>query len=208
MMKAKLKDRIEAARLLESELENYKANKDVVVMAIYEGGVPLGYHLAKKLKVSFDIVPCKKLDHPAKKGKIIGSVTIDEITTHDDADIPCDYIYHQVRQIQNELKNRYKHYRGDKLPLELKEKIVILVDDHLKTKDSMMVCLRSIKKQAPAKIIVAVPVSTVAASQQIMPEVDDFICLIKSFDHDSADNIYENQPTASDEEVKYLLNLA
>jgi predicted phosphoribosyltransferase len=203
----KFKDRADAARILANKLSVFKNKKDVIVVAILAGGVPVGYHLSALLNIPFDIIPCKKVNHPAKQGKTIGSVTLNEINIHDDMDIPGDYTLHQVRQIQNELIARYKLYMQDRKPIALKGKTVILVDDRLKTGDTMLACLRSIKKQKPAKIIVAVPVTTLAASHQIIAEVDDFICVVKTFDFQHTDNFYENLSRVSDGEVKNFLDL-
>lgn len=203
----KFKDRADAARLLANKLTMYKNKTDTVVIAILAGGVPIGYHLADLLNLPFDIIPCKKICHPSKIGKTIGSVTLNEISIHDDTDIPGDYTHHQVRQIQNELIARYKLYMQDRKPISLKGKTVILVDDRLKTGDTMLACLRSIKKQKPSKIIAAVPVTTLAASHQVIGEVDDFICVVKTFDFQHADDFYENLPRVSEGEVKNFLDL-
>ncbi len=203
----KFKDRADAAQLLANKLKGYKDKTGVVVIAILAGGVPIGYHLADLLNLPFDIIPCKKINHPSKIGKSIGSVTLNEVNIHDDMDIPGDYTHHQIRQIQNELKARYKLYMQDRKPLSLKGKTVILVDDRLKTGDTMLACLRSIKKQKPSKIIVAVPVTTLAASHQIIGEVDDFICVVKTFDFQHTDDFYENLPRVSEREVKKFLDL-
>jgi predicted phosphoribosyltransferase len=203
----KFKDRADAAQLLANKLKGYKDKTDAVVIAILAGGVPIGYHLSSLLNLPFDIIPCKKICHPSKIGKTIGSVTLNEISIHDDTDIPGDYTHHQVRKIQNELIARYKLDMQDRKPISLKEKTVILVDDRLKTGDTMLACLKSIKIRKPSKIIVAVPVTTLAASHQIIGEVDDFICVVKTFDFQHTDDFYENLPRVNDREVKNFLDL-
>ncbi len=204
----KLHDRADAARILGNKLKVYRDKTDAVVIAILAGGVPIGYHLSALLNLPFDIIPCKKIDHPSKMGKTIGSVTLNEINIHDDTDIPGDYTHHKVRKIQNELIARHNLYMQDRKPISLKGKTVILVDDRLKTGDTMLACLRSIKKQNPSKIIVAVPVTTLAASHQIIGEVDDFISVVKTFDIQHTDDFYENLPRVSDSDVKHFLDLA
>jgi predicted phosphoribosyltransferase len=71
----------------------------------------------------------------------------------------------------------------------------------------MLACLKSIKIQKPSKIIVAVPVTTLAAGHQVIGEVDDFICIVKTFDFQRTDDFYENLPRVCDEEVKNFLDL-
>lgn len=203
----KFKDRADAARLLFDKLSIYKNNKDVVVIAILAGGVPVGYHLADMLNVPFEIIPCKKICHPSRHGHTIGSVSLSEISIHDNQDIPGDYVHHQVRQIRNDLKGRYRLYMGDKKPTDLKGKTVILVDDRLKTGDTMLASIRSIKKQKPSKIIVVVPVTTVQASHQIMSKVDDFVCVIKTHDFNNTEDFYESLPRVGDDEVRSFLEL-
>lgn len=203
----KFKDRVEAAQLLANNLKEFKDKNDVIVIAILAGGVPVGYHLATLLNAPFDIIPCKKIDHPGKRGNTIGSVTLNEISIHDNAEIPADYTHRQVRQIQNELIARYNLYMQGRKPISLEGKTVILVDDLLKTGDTMLACLRSIKKQKPLKIIVAVPVTTVVASHQIIAEVDDFVCMVKTYDLHHSDDFYEKLPHVSDAEVIKFLDL-
>jgi predicted phosphoribosyltransferase len=41
----------------------------------------------------------------------------------------------------------------------------------------MIACLRSIRKQRPRKIIIAVPVISAEALEIIRPETDDLVCL-------------------------------
>ena len=204
----KFKDRADAARLLANKLRGYQDKTDSVVIAILAGGVPIGYHLSALLNLPFDIVLCKKINHPSKMGKTIGSVTLNEISMHDDTDIPGDYTHHQVRQIQNELIARYKLCMQGQKPISLKGKTVILVDDRLKTSDTMLACIKGIKKQQPSKIIVAVPVATLAASHQVIEEVDDFICVVKTFDFQHTDDFYESLPRVDEGEVKKFLDLA
>ncbi len=204
---SKFKDRTNAACLLANKLKMFKDKEDVVVVAILAGGVPVGYHLSILLNQPFDIIPCRKLDHPAKRGKTIGSVTLNEIHIHDEMDIPGDYTRHQIRQIQNDLKAKYKLYMRGRKPIAFKGKTVILVDDRLKTMDTMLACIKSIKKQRPAKIIVAVPVTSLVASHQIIAEVDDFVSLVKTFDFQHTDEFYTEIPRVSDGEIKRILNL-
>ena len=203
----KFKDRADAARLLFNKLTEYKNKNDVIVIAILAGGVPVGYHVADMLNVPFDIIPCKKICHPSKHGQAIGSVSLSEISIHDNQDLPGDYVHHQVRQIRNDLKGRYKLHMGDKKPVDLKGKTVLLVDDRLKTGDTMLAGIMSIKEQKPSKIIAVVPVTTIQASHQIMAEVDDFVCIIKTHDLDNTEGFYESLPRVSDEEVKSFLDL-
>lgn len=203
----RFKDSIDGAFHLSEKLSAYNDRKDVIVVAVLAGGIPIGYHLAKMLKVQLDIIPCKKLSHPTEKGKTIGSATLDEVRIHNKMIIPSDYIHYQVQHIRNELRDRYKLYMQDTKPISLKGKTVILADDIVKTGYTVLACIGSIRKQKPAKIIVAVPVSTRAASDRIESEVDEFICVIKVRDFNSAEDFYDNLTHMTDGEAKNLLNL-
>jgi predicted phosphoribosyltransferase len=94
---------------------------------------------------------------------------------------------------------------GDKEPLDIKNKIVIVVDDGVATGKTILVTLQLLRAKNPKKIIVAVPVSSVEAANQIAQEADEFICLYKPEPFYGVGRFYENFNQTSDEEVKLFL---
>ena len=88
----------------------------------------------------------------------------------------------------------------------LKDKIVILVDDGLASGFTMLAAARSVKDKAPKKVIVAVPTASSGAIELLAPEVDEIICLnIRSGSSFAVADAYENWHDLTDEEVLKIL---
>jgi predicted phosphoribosyltransferase len=197
-----LQDRLQVAHLLADKLLAYK-NSDAVVVAVPRGGVPIGFALANLLNLSLEIVASKKIKHPAHGNQSIGSVSVDDLVIKEELrNIPQDYICHQVVLLQHTLKAKCAYYRGCNPVISLTDRTVIVVDDLIQTGDTILACLKSIKKQSPGKIIMASSTATPEAAQIISDEVDEFIALqIEKGNH--LHGIFE---PVSDEEVRKLLS--
>ncbi|MEO5600465.1 MAG: phosphoribosyltransferase family protein [Cyclobacteriaceae bacterium] len=198
-------NREDAGFIIAQRLSEYK-NGNVVVVAIPHGGVPVGSSLARNLGVPFEVMPCRKITHPAEREKTIASVSADEILLHNTVGIPSDYIYHQTVLLRNAISRESAYYYGGRPQPDFYNRVVILVDDVLKNADTMLAALRSIRRKNPIKIIVAVSVVVLAATPPIIQEADDFIYLQQVEDNEAAKSFYVNLPKVEDEEVRDLLN--
>ena len=122
--------------------------------------------------------------------------------------IPQSAIDALIARKQEELAYRAEIYRSHRPPADLKDRIVIVVDDGLATGATMAAALQIVHKSAPARIIVAVPVAAHDSVQQIQQQVDDLVCLsIPDFFH-AVGLWYEDFTQTSDDEVIQLLNEA
>jgi putative phosphoribosyl transferase len=204
-------NREEAGKLLANKLINYKDNKEVAIVAIPRGGVPVGYELTKKLNAPLEIVLSKKIGHPFNKEYAIGAVTLENSILSDAAkEVSPVYIYDETEHVRALLKQRHHLYYGEKKPLPLKDKIVILVDDGIATGNTIISCIQLIQLQKPSKIIVALPVAPNSALRKIreMPEVNEVICLSAPVDFQAVGQFYEEFDQVSDNEVIEILKKA
>lgn len=204
-------NREEAGKLLANKLTNYKDNKEVVIVAIPRGGVPVGYEISNKLNVPLEIVLSKKIGHPFNKEYAIGAVTIENSILSDAADeVSPVYIYDETEQMRALLKQRHQLYYGDKKPLPLKDKIVILVDDGIATGNTIISCIQLIQLQKPSKMIVALPVAPNDSLRKIreMTQVNEVICLSAPVNFQSVGQFYEEFDQVNDNEVIALLKKA
>jgi len=204
-------NREEAGNLVAEKLLQYKANKDAVVVTIPRGGVVTGYAIAKKLSLPLEIVLSKKIGHPFNKEYAIGAVTLKNSILSDAAlEVSQVYIHDETEQIRKLLKQRLDSYYGDRKPMDLKDKIVILVDDGIATGNTMISCIQLIETQKPSKIIVALPVAPPSAFKKIkeMEEVDEEICLSTPANFQAVGQFYEEFSQVDDKEVIELLKKA
>lgn len=201
-------NREEAANLLAQRLITYKNNKDVVIVAIPRGGVPLGYVIAKHLKAPLEVVLSKKIGHPFHKEFAIGAVTLNNrILETVSADVPDTYIDKETERIRTLLKQRHTAYYGKKQALNFHNKIVILVDDGVATGNTLISCVELIDQQKPKQIIVGLPVSPPETLKKIknLSSVNEVICLLAPKDFYAVGQFYKTFNQVSDSEVIKLL---
>jgi predicted phosphoribosyltransferase len=202
------KDRIEAARLLADKLESYK-NKNAIILAIPRGGVPMGYSIAKQLHLPLEVVLSKKIGHPLHKEFAIGAVTLKSQVLSDAAsDVSTSYIEEETKRIRALLSERYNDYYGERVPLQLKNKILIIVDDGIATGNTMISTIKMLHEENPEKIVVAIPVSSQSALQKLKntPFIDEVVCLLTPINFRAVGQFYENFDQVDDAKVKTLLN--
>ncbi|MDP3946056.1 MAG: phosphoribosyltransferase family protein [Lutibacter sp.] len=204
-------NREEAGKLLANKLTNYKDNNEVVIVAIPRGGVPVGYEIANKLNIPLEIVLSKKIGHPFNKEYAIGAVTLENSILSDAAkEVSPVYIYDETEQVRALLKQRHQLYYGEKKPMTLKDKIVVLVDDGIATGNTIISCIQLLQLQKPSKIVVSLPVAPNSALRKIreMPEVNEVICLSAPVNFQAVGQFYEEFDQVNDNEVVALLKKA
>jgi len=205
------KDRYDAAHQLIPELKKYKGDKDAILLAIPRGALEMGAVLRDELKISLDIVVTKKIGAPGNEEYAIGSVGPDgSVQVNEDViasyGIPSSYIQDEAKRLQHVIKRRYEDYRGDPKPPNLKDKIVIVVDDGIATGFTTLAAVQYIRKQKPKKIVLATPVSAVDSYEKLKKEVDEMICLDVRSDFFAVGQFYQVFNQVEDDEAKKLLD--
>jgi putative phosphoribosyl transferase len=198
-------DRYDAAMQLAPLLEKYK-NEKGVILAVPRGGVPIGYYLAKYLDFPLDLLMTKKLGHPGNEEFAIGAVSLEGSVVEETMGVPEQYIREETRRIREQLKERYIKFMGNKEPVDIKGKIIIVVDDGVATGRTILSTIKILRNKEPRKIVVAVPVASEEAADRIKEVVDDFICLHTPYPFYGVGRFYADFTQVEDEDVLLLLN--
>lgn len=202
------KNRTEAAKLLVEKLKK-RDTTNAVVLAVPRGGVPVGYEIAKSLHLPLDIFLSKKIGHPYNPEYAIGSVTLEgAVLNGRAANIDLAYIKAQTEKIREQLRERYKKFRGDRPPLDVTGKTVILTDDGVATGNTLFAAIEDLRKKVPARIIVAVPVSPPETAKKLRRLADELICLFTPDDFYGVGQYYEDFGQVEDTEVLALMEKA
>lgn len=197
-------DRYDAAMQLAKKLEKYKGENGVV-LAVPRGGVPIGYFIASQLGFELDLLMSKKLGHPYNEEFAIGAVGLEDEIIEETQGISIEYINEEVNNIHRQLKERYSKFMGDRKPVDITGKIVIVVDDGVATGRTILATLEMLRRRNPAKLLVAVPVSSREAAERIKKEVDEFVCLYTPFPFYGVGRFYRDFSQTTDKEVITLL---
>lgn len=201
------KNRKEAADILIPYLDRYR-NKNSIVLAIPRGGVPIAYAVAKAYSWPMDLLMAKKIGHPTHPEFAIGAVTPEDYSIDDHTDVPQSYVDTEVHRIQKSLKDKYRQFTEGRKPINIENKTAIIIDDGLATGNTILAAIEVLRKQNPAKIVVAIPVAPWESAEKIRQYVDDFVCLYTPQPFFGVGTHYSDFAQVSDEEVMKLLRNA
>jgi putative phosphoribosyl transferase len=206
------RDRLQAGKLLSERLRGYSGDKgNVVLLALPAGGVPVGHVVAKELGISMDLMIVRKIQIPWNTEAGFGAVTWDgEKVLNENLirrlGLTKKDVEESISQTKKTIQERVKKFKKDKLMSDLKDKVVMLVDDGLASGFTMLAAVRSARKRTPKKIIVAVPTASLGAVKLLAPEVDEIFCLnIRSGPVFAVADAYKNWYDLRDEEVIKIL---
>src|SRR5689334_1873306 len=155
-------NRTEGGCLLAEKLAKYSNRNDVIVLGLPRGGVPVAYEVAKRLRAPLDVFIVRKLGVPGFEELAAGAIASGGVRVFNDDVMRAlpnamQIIDEVTDREETEIARREKLYRGDRPPLDVTDKIVVLVDDGLATGATMRAAVKALRQRGAAKIIVAVP---------------------------------------------------
>src|SRR5213595_2257778 len=203
-------NRTEAGQLLAEKLGDYADRDDVIVLGLPRGGVPVAYEIAQRLHAPLDVFIVRKLGVPgfeelAAGGIASGGVRVlneDVMRAIPHADQAIEAV---TARETTELQRREQIYREGRPAPELRDRVVILVDDGLATGATMRAAVKALRQCGAARIVVAVPVGPPDTCREIEEEADETVCATTPEFFQAVGQYYEDFSQTSDEEVRELL---
>lgn len=119
-----------------------------------------------------------------------------------------DYIDSQATILKESLEEKFLQYHPDGHYLDIKNKIVIVVDDGVATGNTLISALQLIKKRLPKKIVVAFPVGPPDTIKKIEEFSDEVVCLYKPEVFNAIGQFYRNFNQVEDVQALQLFSEA
>jgi putative phosphoribosyl transferase len=203
-------DRADAGRVLARSLAKYADKGDVIVLALPRGGVPVAREVAKELDAPLDAFLVRKLGAPGQEELAMGAIASGGVVVINDEvvhalKIPLESVKAEVDSERRELARRERIYRGDRPPLDVTGKTVILIDDGLATGSTMRAAVAALRKREPDRIVVAVPVGAASTCEEIASIADECVCAIAPEHFRAVGLWYDDFAQVSDHEVCAVL---
>jgi predicted phosphoribosyltransferase len=203
-------DRRDAGRALAHELAAYRGRDDVLVFGLARGGVPVAWEIAAALGAPLDVFLVRKLGVPQWSELAMGALASGGgVVMNDDVVAGLQITAEQVREVIDsetiELLRREHAYRGGRPITDVRDRIVIVVDDGIATGASMLAAVRAIRGGHPKSIVVAVPVGPESTCRELADEADDVVCVTMPPGFEAVGQVYDDFHQISDDEVRDLL---
>ena len=207
------KDRIDAGRQLAALLRDYAGRRDVLVLGLARGGVPVASEVARMIGAPLDVFVVRKLGVPHHEELAMGAIASGGVRVLDrqligSLHISDEAVSHATSEQHRELERRESAYRNMRPTPDVRGKTVIVVDDGLATGASMFAAVAALRQSDPAAIVVAVPVAAPDATIAMRRLTDECVCVMTPKRFHGVGEWYADFSQTTDAEVRALLEVA
>ncbi len=204
-------DRRAAGRALAARMGGL-GGPEAIVLALPRGGLPVADEVARALGAALDVVLVRKIGMPGNRELALGAIAgpeggtmvLNEALVHAFG-IEPEVIEAQAAPERVELARRRKLWGAGLAPGALKGKRVILVDDGIATGATMRAAIRAVRAEAPAEVIVAVPVAAPDTLDEMRRLADRVVCLAAPEGFTAVGLHYASFPQLEDADVQAIL---
>jgi predicted phosphoribosyltransferase len=206
-------DRHGAGRRLATALGRYAGRADVVVLGLPRGGVPVAYEVARALGAPLDVFLVRKLGVPGHEELAMGAIASGGVMVLNDDVVAATGIDSEeiatvaARELET-LRHQETKYRGERPPVDLHDRAVIVVDDGLATGATMRAAVSALRGRGVRSIAVAVPTAPRETCEALRRLVDEVVCATTPDPFMAVGLWYRDFTPVSDDEVRALLTTA
>ena len=205
-------DRVEAGRRLAAKLQDLRG-APVVVVGLPRGGVPVAFEVAMALDAPLDVIVVRKLGVPFQPELGMGAIGEGGVRVVNEevvrlARVSEDEVATVEARERSELERRARRFRGDRPPVSLAGRTVVVVDDGIATGSTARAACQVARAQGAARVVLAVPVAPPGWTEQIGGDADEFVCLDTPHRFFSIGQFYADFSQTSDAEVVACLERA
>jgi putative phosphoribosyl transferase len=203
-------DRAHAGRLLAERLLGYRDQK-VHLFAIPAGGVPVAAEIGRGLALPLDLIIVRKIQLPYTTEAGFGALNpAGEAIFNEELlqriHLSPEDIATQTDKTAAVIRRREEKLRGGRPYPELAGEPAIVVDDGLASGFTMRAAVQFLQRQGAGRIIVAVPTGSRRTVQDLLPIVDELLCLnVRSGWSFAVADAYQNWYDLEEEEVLEIM---
>jgi putative phosphoribosyl transferase len=171
------KDRADAGRKLGLALRKFRG-REVVVLALPRGGVPVAAEVAAALRAPLDLILVRKIGVPMQPELAMGAV-VDGADPHvvrnDDVIDLAGVSEEEFAAICDrellEIERRRQKYLGNRARADPAGRVVTVIGATVRA------ALQAVRPRGPKHLVLAVPVAPTCTLSELRNEADEIVCL-------------------------------
>lgn len=212
-------DRADAGRQLAAALAGYAGIRELLVLGLPRGGVPVAAEVARTLGAALDVVVVRKVGYPPQPelaaGAVAGIAGVTSLVRNEDVlaywrsrDPQAEALFTSAAAAQlDEVRRREDLFRQAAPPRRLRGSTVIVVDDGIATGATMRAALEAVRQLAPARLVAAAPMSCGSAAELSTFGADDVVVPWAQSGLPAVGLAYRSFPQTTNAQVRDLLGI-
>lgn len=203
------RDRRDAGQQLAVRLREYR-DQAPIVLGLPRGGVPVAYEVARELDAPLDVCVVRKIGAPMEPELGIGAVAEgNTVWVNREAKAIVGVSDRELSQLveaqQKEVEARVQRFRKGDPPLEVKDKVVLIVDDGIATGGTARAAIETLRARGARRVVLAVPVGAADSVDELAEVADDVVCPHSETAFFAVGQWYDDFTATTDDEVGELL---
>ncbi len=180
------------------------------MLGLPRGGVPVAAEVAEALGAPLDVLVVRKLGVPFQPELGMGAIgeegvrVVNEAVVRTARTAPDELAEVEARE-RAELERRVRRYRGDRPPLPLDGRTVIIVDDGVATGSTARAACLIARRRGASRVMLAVPVAPRDWAVGLREVADALVCLDNPSPFFGIGQFYEDFSQTTDEQVAACL---
>ncbi|GAA1016281.1 hypothetical protein Aple_020740 [Acrocarpospora pleiomorpha] len=206
-------DRHDAGVRLAERVHELIGAENAVVLGLPRGGVPVAFEVAQVLGVPLDVIVVRKLGVPFQPELGFGAIGEGGVRVVNREIVRlAELTQAEMTMVEErerlDLDRRAHRFRGDRVPIDLAGRTVIVVDDGIATGGTARAACQVVRARGASRVVLAVPVGPPDTIASLRKDADEVICLETPTHFHAIGSWYVNFAQNSDEQVVGFLRRA
>ncbi len=187
-----------------------ESGRDVLVLGLPRGGVPVAAAVARRLRAALDVFCVRKIGVPGHSELAMGAIASGGTVVRNEMVLlragisEAEFRAAAVRE-RSVLIGVERSLRGDRPPIEVSGRTVVVVDDGVATGASARVALRSLRALGPDRLLFCVPVGPEDSVASLLADADEVLVAETPPYFGAVGSSYADFAPVGDDEVRRLL---